>query len=153
MPLSIGRPAPDFELRDQFGQAVALSSFHQRRAVVVMFYPYAFSRVCTGELCAVRDNLPRFESADAQLLAVSCDPMFSLRAFAERDGLVFRLLSDFWPHGEVARRYGVFDEERGCAERSTYIVDTRGVLRWQVHSAMPDARDLDEQLRVLGEVA
>ena len=153
MTLSIGQPAPDFELRDQNGEGVVLSSFRGRRAVVVMFYPFAFSRVCTGELCAVRDNLPRFESADAQLLAVSCDPMFALRAFAEQDRLAFPLLSDFWPHGEVARRYGVFSEDRGCADRSTFILDKQGVLRWQVHSAMPDARDLEEQVRVLGEVA
>jgi len=146
-----GREAPDFELRDQHGRSVRLSSFRGATAVVVMFYPYAFSRVCTGELTAARD-LPAFTSAGAQLLAVSCDPMFSLRALAERDSLDFPLLSDFWPHGEVARAYGVFDEERGCADRSTFIVDRSGVLRWTVHNAMPEARDLEEQVRVLAEV-
>jgi peroxiredoxin len=117
-----------------------------------MFYPYAFSRVCTGELTAVRD-LPAFGSAEVQLLAVSCDPMFTLRAFAERESLTFPLLSDFWPHGEVAKAYGVFDEERGCAQRSTFIVDRSGVVRWSVHKPMPEARDLEEQARVLAEVA
>jgi mycoredoxin-dependent peroxiredoxin len=120
---------------------------------VVMFYPYAFSRVCTGELCAVRDSLPTFESEDVQVLALSCDPMFSLRAFAEQDRLTFPLLSDFWPHGAVAAAYGVFDEGRGCADRSTFIVDKQGVLRWSVHNAMPEARDLQEQARVLADVA
>jgi peroxiredoxin len=118
-----------------------------------MFYPYAFSGVCTGELCAVRDNLPTFESDDVQLVAVSCDPMFSLRAFADRDGLTFPLLSDFWPHGEVARAYGVFDANKGCAKRSSFIVDRQGVLRWMVHNAMPQARDLEEQARVLAGAA
>jgi mycoredoxin-dependent peroxiredoxin len=151
--LTQGQAAPDFELRDQHGQRVRLSSFRARKAVVVMFYPYAFSRVCTGELCAVRDDLSTFESDDVQVLAVSCDPMFSLRAFADRDGLTFPLLSDFWPHGEVARAYGVFNEESGCADRSTFIVDKAGSVRWMVHSAMPDARDLQEQARVLAEVA
>jgi peroxiredoxin len=151
--LEIGRPAPDFELRDQHGGTVSLSSYQGKKAVVVMFYPYAFSGVCTGELCAVRDNLPTFQSDDVQLVAVSCDPMFSLRAFAERDGLTFPLLSDFWPHGAVARSYGVFDEEKGCAKRSSFIVDTEGVLRWMVHNAMPDARDLEEQARVLAGAA
>jgi peroxiredoxin len=151
--LEIGSLAPDFELRDQHGQAVSLASYRGRRTVVVMFYPFAFSRVCSGELGAVRDDLSRFVSDDVQLLAVSCDPMFSLRAFAERDGLTFPLLSDFWPHGEVARTYGVLDAARGCAERSTFIVDKRGVLRWSVHNAMPDARDLDEQVRVLADVS
>ncbi len=103
-----------------------------------MFYPWAFSRVCTGELSAVRDSLPTFESDAVQVLAISCDPMFSLRAFAEQDGLTFPLLSDFWPHGEVARDYGVFNEERGTPDRSTFIVDKEGVLRWAVHNA--DAR-------------
>ena len=151
--LKIGDPAPDFELRDQHGQTVTLASYRGRRTVVVMFYPFAFSRVCSGELGAVRDDLSRFVSDDVQLLAVSCDPMFALRAFAERDGLTFPLLSDFWPHGEVATAYGVFDAERGCAARSTFIVDRRGVLRWSVHNAMPDARDLDEQVRVLADVS
>ena len=149
MTLETGREAPDFTLRDQHGQHVSLSSFRGRKAVVVMFYPYAFSSVCTGELSEVRDNQPAFESDDVQLLAVSCDPMFSLRAFADQDGLTFPLLSDFWPHGATARAYGAFDEERGCSDRSTFIVDREGVLRWSVRNQMPDARDLQEQVRVL----
>jgi mycoredoxin-dependent peroxiredoxin len=88
-----------------------------------------------------------------QLLAVSCDPMFSLRAFAEQGGLDFPLLSDFWPHGEVAKAYGVFDADRGCAKRSTFIVDRDGLLRWSVHNAMGDARDLEQQERVLEELS
>jgi len=117
-----------------------------------MFYPYAFSRVCTGELSAVRDSLPTFESDAVQVLAISCDPMFSLRVFAEQDGLTFPLLSDFWPHGAVASAYGVLDETKGCATRSTFVVDREGVLRWAVHNAMPEARDLSELARVLAEV-
>ena len=151
--LSLGDSAPDLTLRDQFGQDITLSSFRGRKAVVVFFYPYAFSGVCTGELCAVRDSLPTFESDDVQVLALSCDPVFSLRAFAEQDGLTFPLLSDFWPHGAVAAAYGAFNERRGCADRSTFIIDKQGVLRWSVHNAMPDARDLREQARVLAEVA
>ena len=150
--LEVGREAPDFTLRDQHGQDVTLSSYRGSKAVVVMFYPYAFSRVCTGELCAVRDSLPSFESDAVQVLAVSCDPMFTLRAFAESEGLTFPLLSDFWPHGEVAASYGVLDPARGCADRSTFIVDRAGVLRWSVHNAMPEPRDLEEQVRVLADV-
>ena len=114
-----------------------------------MFYPFAFSRVCSGELAAVRDDLPSFASEAVQVLAVSCDPVFTLRAFADQGGLDFPLLSDFWPHGAVATAYGVFDDARGCAKRSTFIVDRDGVLRGTVHSAMPQARDLAEQARVL----
>ena len=148
-----GQAAPDFELRDQHGQSLRLTSFRGEKAVVVMFYPFAFSSVCTGELRAVRDNLSRIVSDHAALVAVSCDPMFALRVFADRDGLEFPLLSDFWPHGEVAERYGVFDAARGCAKRSTFIIDKDGVVRWSVHNAMPEARDLAEQLRVLDELA
>jgi mycoredoxin-dependent peroxiredoxin len=149
MTLQIGQPAPDLELRDQHGATVTLSSYRGSKAVVLMFYPFAFSGVCTGELCEVRDSQPTFESDDVQLLAVSCDPVFALRAFADRDGLTFPLLSDFWPHGEVAQRYGVFNADRGCAERATFIVDRDGVLRWSVHNQMPQARDLQEQVKVL----
>ena len=152
MALETGRPAPDFALRDQHGQSVRLSSYQGQKAVVVMFYPFAFSRVCTGELCAVRDSLSTFESDAVQVLAVSCDPMFALRAFAEQDRLTFPLLSDFWPHGATAKAYGVFDEDRGCADRSTYIVDKGGLVRWSVHHAMPDARDLREQASVLAAI-
>jgi peroxiredoxin len=144
-----GEQAPDFELRDQHGQRVRLSSYRGRKVVVVMFYPYAFSRVCTGELRDVRDDHPELVSDTVQLLAVSCDPTFALREFADRQELDFPLLSDFWPHGEVATAYGVFDSDRGCANRSTFIIDTDGIVRWAVHNAMPDARDLAEQGRVL----
>ncbi len=153
MSVQDGQRAPDFKLKDQHGQTVSLSSFRGERAVVLMFYPYAFSGVCTSELSAVRDNLPRFEAEDTALLAVSCDPMFALRAFADRDGLEFPLLSDFWPHGAVAERYGVFDADRGCARRSTFIIDREGVVRWHVHNAMPEARDLEAQLAVLEDLA
>jgi mycoredoxin-dependent peroxiredoxin len=153
MRLDIGTPAPDFTLRDQHGQSIALSSYRGAKAVVVMFYPFAFSSVCTGELCAIRDSLPTFESDAVQLLAVSCDPVYALRVFADRDGLTFPLLSDFWPHGATVRAYGVFNEERGCADRSTYIVDRAGLVRWSVHNAMPQARDLREQASALAGVS
>jgi peroxiredoxin len=153
MTVPVSEVAPDFELRDQHGQDVRLSSYRGRKAVVLMFYPYAFSRVCTGELCEVRDRLPDFESDRVQLLAVSCDPMFTLRAFAEADGLTFPLLSDFWPHGATAEAYGVLDRSGGFARRSTYILDKDGVVRWSVHNQTPEARDLDEQARVLGGLA
>ncbi len=147
--LALGGPAPDFTLRDQFGQDVTLSSYRGRKALALMFYPYAFSGVCTGEMVGVRDRLAEFLTFDTEVLAISCDPMFSLRAFADSDGLNFPLLSDFWPHGEVSRAYGVFDERSGAPRRSTYVVDKAGVLRWAVHNAMPEGRDLDEHLRQL----
>jgi mycoredoxin-dependent peroxiredoxin len=149
MAVDVGDEAPDFELRDQHGRPVRLSSFRGDKVVVVMFYPFAFSRVCTAELGEIRDTLGQWQSDDVQLLAISCDTMFSLRSFAELDGLAFPLLSDFWPHGAVASSYGILNEQTGAADRSTFIVDTGGMVRWTVHNAMPQARDLAEQLDVL----
>ena len=151
--LSLGDSAPDFTLRDQFGQDITLSSFRGRKAVVVFFYPYAFSGVCTGEMAGIRDRLDEFMTFDTEVLAISCDPVYSLRAFADQDGLNFPLLSDFWPHGEVSRAYGVFDAKRGCPRRSSYVIDKEGQIRWALHNAMPEGRDLDEHLQQLLAVA
>jgi mycoredoxin-dependent peroxiredoxin len=144
-----GSEAPDFELRDQHGTPVRLSSFRGTRDVVLVFYPYAFSRVCTGELTALRDAWAAFDRDDRALLAVSCDPMFSLRAFAEADALPFPLLSDFWPHGAVASTYGVFDADRGCPRRSTFVVDRAGMVAWSVHHEMAESRSLGTYIDVL----
>lgn len=148
--LPVGSVAPDFTLRDQFGQDVTLSSFRGTKAVALLFYPFAFSGVCTGEMGGIRDRLAEFLTFDTEVLGVSCDPTFALRAFADADGLNFPLLSDFWPHGEVARAYDVFDEARGCPRRSSYVIDRNGIVRWAVHNTMGEGRDLDEHLAQLG---
>ena len=147
--LSLGGPAPDFTLRDQFGQDIRLSSYRGTKAVVIFFYPYAFSGVCTGEMAGIRDRLDEFLTFDTEVLAISCDPVYALRAFADQDGLNFPLLSDFWPHGEVSRSFDVFDEKKGCSRRSSYVIDKDGMVRWAVHNAMPEGRDLDEHLNQL----
>jgi peroxiredoxin len=139
--LELGGPAPDFTLRDQFGQDVALSSFRGSKAVVIFFYPYAFSGVCSGEMGGIRDRLAEFLTFDTEVLAISCDPVYSLRAFADQDGLNFPLLSDFWPHGEVAKAYGVFDEPHGMPVRGTFLIDTAGVVRFSEVNEAGDARD------------
>ena len=149
----LGGPAPDFALRDQHGQTHRLSQLRGESNVIVVFYPYAFSGVCTGEMGAIRDELPTLARSQVALWAISCDPVYALRVFAERESLTFPLLSDFWPHGAVAQAYGVFDSQQGRAERATFIVDIEGVLRWQVHNAMPDARSIDDYVRVLAELA
>lgn len=140
----IGDPAPDFTLRDQHGRAVTLSASLGERAVLLVFFPFAFSGVCSGELLELRDNATRISDAGADLLAVSCDPMFALRAQADRDGLAFPMLSDFWPHGEVASSYGVLDPDRGCPTRSSFLIDRGGLLRWSRHNPMGEARPVDE---------
>ena len=141
--LEIGQVAPEFELMNQHGEKISLASFKGEKAVVLLFYPFAFSGTCTGELCALRDDLSAFQNDDVQLLAISCDHMFSQRAFAEREGYIFPVLSDYWPHGAVAKSYGVFEEARGCATRGSFIIDKAGILRWQVNNGWV-ARNIDD---------
>jgi peroxiredoxin len=151
--IELGGPAPDFTLRDQFGQDVTLSSYRGKKAVALVFFPYAFSGVCTGEMSGIRERLADFLTFDSEVMGISCDPVFALRAFADADGLNFPLLSDFWPHGEVSRAFGVLDERTGAPHRSSYVVDKEGRVRWAVHNASSEARDLEEHLRQLRAVS
>lgn len=145
---AVGEPAPDFELSNQFGEPVRLSSFRGQN-VVLVFYPFAFSGICTGELCEIRDNLAQFEDARATVLAVSVDSKFSLRAYAEKEGYGFDLLADFWPHGAVADAYGVFDQESGMARRGTFIIDAAGIIRYVVVNPRGQAREFAEYRNAL----
>ena len=147
----VGDEAPDFELPNQFGEPVRLSSFRSR-PVVLVFYPFAFSPICTSELAAMRDHPELFAGVGAEVLAVSVDSKFALRAFAESEGLGFQLLADFWPHGEVARRYGVFDEQTGMALRGTFILDGNGVVAYRVVNPRGQARDIDEYAAALSRI-
>jgi peroxiredoxin len=142
MTVEIGAPAPDFALKDQHGQTVRLSDFAGSQNVALVFYPFAFSRICTGELCELRDNIAVFEDANVQLVGISCDPVHAQRAWAEAEKYEFPLLSDFWPHGEVAEAYGVFNETIGFAVRGTFLIDTSGVLRWSLVNGPGEARPL-----------
>ncbi|WP_411373525.1 peroxiredoxin [Arthrobacter sp. MPF02] len=137
---AVGGTAPDFELPNQYGEPVRLSSFRGQN-VVLVFYPFAFSGICTGELCEIRDNLAVLEDANAVVLAVSVDSKFSLRAYAVQEGYGFDLLADFWPHGGVASAYGVFDAESGMAKRGTFIIDAAGTIRFSVVNPRGQARD------------
>jgi peroxiredoxin len=153
MSVEIGEQAPDFELKDQHGTPVRLSSFQGSKNVVLVFYPLAFSGVCSGELCALRDDFPEVTREDVELLTVSVDSTFVLRTWADRDNFSFSLLSDFWPHGDVAKLYGVFDEDKGVATRGTFIIDKAGVIRWKVVNPIPQARDIAEYKKVLADLS
>jgi mycoredoxin-dependent peroxiredoxin len=153
MTIDVGQAAPDFELRDQHKQPVRLSDYRGKKAVVVVFLPFAFSRICTSELCSIRDEIDDFSGDDVQVLAITCDTSWANNAWAQQEGYTFPLLSDFWPHGATAQAYGVFDEQVGCALRGSFVIDTEGIVRWTVTNGIPDARDLDDYRRALASVA
>jgi mycoredoxin-dependent peroxiredoxin len=141
MPIDVGVTAPDFLLKDQNNQEVRLSDFRGRRDVLLVFYPLAFTGTCQGELCQVRDNLNDFENPELALLTVSVDSPYAHKVWAEREGFTFTLLSDFWPHGAVAQAYGVFNEQRGYANRGTFLIDREGVVRFAEMNAPGAPRD------------
>ncbi len=149
MAVEVGDTAPDFELVDQHRQKVRLSELRGSKNVVLVFYPLAFTGVCQGELCAIRDSIADFDSDDVRTLAVSVDSSAAHAQWAKEQGYPFSLLADFWPHGAVARSYGVFDEALGLAVRGTFIIDKQGIVVYRVINAIPDARDPDEYRKVL----
>jgi peroxiredoxin len=153
MAVEVGDEAPDFELKDQHGTPVRLSSFRGKKNVVLVFYPLAFSGVCTGELCAMRDDFPEVNRDDVELLTVSVDSMFTHRAWADAEHFGFGLLSDFWPHGAVAKEYGVFDGDKGLAVRGTFVIDKNGAIRWKVVNPIPQARDIADYQKALAELS
>jgi peroxiredoxin len=149
MAVEVGDVAPEFTLPDQNKQQVSLSQFKGEKSVLLVFYPLAFSGICSGELCALRDDLPRFSDQNVQLVTVSVDSVFSHKVWAQQEGFDFPLLADFWPHGEVAQAYGVFDENKGVALRGTFLIDTEGVVRYKVVNGVPDARNQDEYVNAV----
>jgi peroxiredoxin len=143
---AVGAPAPDFTLVDHHGEERSLAAELKQRPALLVFYPFAFSRICGGELQELQTSLGEFEGRGVSLFAVSCDPMFSLRVYAEQGDYGFPLLSDFWPHGEVARAYGVFDEAKGCARRGSFLIGQDGIVQWSIVKPISEARPLSSYL-------
>lgn len=137
--VDVGSKAPEFTLKDSNKQDVSLSSLVGQKPVLLVFYPFAFSGICTGELCQLRDDFTSFDGV--QVLGVSVDTPFSLKVWAEQEGYQFPLLSDFWPHGAVAQQYGVFNEKAGMANRGTFLIDKDGVIRFAEVNGPGEARD------------
>ncbi len=152
MALENDTQAPDFDLANQFGEHIRLSDFRGTKPVALVFFPLAFSSTCTGELCELRDNLSLFRSNGVELIGISVDSKASLRAWAEQEGYEFALLADFWPHGAVAKEYGVFLEDRGFANRATFVIDAQGVIRASFITAPGEARSIDEYRAALDQV-
>ncbi|MGI5237008.1 peroxiredoxin [Dactylosporangium sp. CA-139066] len=150
MTVDVGDPAPDFLLRNQNNQEVSLASYRGRRAVLLVFYPLAFTGTCQGELTGLERDLASFQNDEVQVLTVSVDSPYAHKVWADREGYTFPLLSDFWPHGEVARAYGVLNETKGYANRGTFLIDRAGIVRFAEQVPASQPRD---QSRWLGAIA
>ena len=127
MTLSIGSAAPNFELVNQHGEKISLLSYRGKKNVVLVFYPFSFSGTCTGELCALRDDLSAFQNDNVELISISCDPMYANKVFAEQEGYKFAVLSDFWPHGAVSKAYGTFEESRDAPNAAHLLLEKMAI--------------------------
>jgi mycoredoxin-dependent peroxiredoxin len=138
--LSVGDNAPEFSLPDQDKQVVSLAELRGTPALLV-FFPFAFSGLCTGELCQLRDELAEYTAAGVKVLAISTDPTFTLKAYREQQSFDFPLLSDFWPHGAAAQAYGAFNDRAGMALRATFLVDADGKIAFAEVNSPGDVRE------------
>lgn len=138
-PVQPGTKLPSFSLENQYGERVTSQDLSTGRSIIV-FYPWAFSRVCGGELAELQQHLPEFRDANVRLVAISVDHKFALRTYAEQEGFGFELLADFWPHGHVAELFDAFDAERGVARRVTVSVND-GVIQTRFESPLSEPRD------------
>lgn len=144
MPLEIGTPAPDFTLLNQNREPVSLDDLKGSLSVIV-FIPFAFTRTCEGELCQIRDESSLFNDSDARVVAITCNTLHANRVWSEQQAFQFDILSDFWPHGSVSRKYDTFNEGYGYAERTTYFLDADGIITAVTHSdQLGEARDFED---------
>jgi peroxiredoxin (alkyl hydroperoxide reductase subunit C) len=141
MSVQVGSTAPEFTLPDANRAPVSLLEFRGKKAVLLVFYPFAFSGTCTGELTALRDDIGTFQNDQVQVLAISTDPAPALKAWSDAQQFEFPLLSDFWPHGAVAEAYGVLHEQGGMANRGTFLIGVDGVVTFAEVNGPGEARD------------
>ena len=149
--LAAGTAAPEFTLHSTPDQSVALKEFHGRN-VILAFYPADWSPVCSDQLALYNELLDEFARLNAQLLAISVDGVWSHAALARDRKYHFPLLSDFEPKGQVARAYGVYEEQAGVARRALFVIDGDGVIRWSHLSPMgvnPGAAGIVKALEAL----
>jgi len=139
--IAVGMEAPEFDLELIRGERVRLGDFRGRRNVLLVFHPFAFTPVCEEEALDLQENLPAFDSAETDVILVSCDPPPARQAWKEKLGLTYTLASDFWPHGAAARAYGIFDEETGASIRGTFLIDMGGSVVWSLVNDAGARRD------------
>jgi peroxiredoxin (alkyl hydroperoxide reductase subunit C) len=139
--LDVGATAPDFTLKDQDGRPVTLSAVLSVKDVLLVFFPLAFTGICQRELDEIQDRLGDDVDDVTETLAISVGPPPTHKVWAKQSGFTFPVLSDFWPHGEVARAYGVFNEDTGFANRGTFAVDRAGIVRFAEMKGPGEVRD------------
>ena len=130
--IETGSEAPDFDLEVHKSERVRLADFRGRRNVLLVFHPFAFTAVCEDEARDLEENRASFDAAETDVVLVSCDSAPTRRAWKEKLGLSYTLASDFWPHGDAAKAYGVFDESSGAPVRGTFLIDKEGVVVWSL---------------------
>ena len=148
MPITVGQPAPDFELENQDKKKIKLSDLKGKK-VVLAFYPLDFSPVCTNEHVCFMTDLPQFSAKDATILGISIDSVWCHKAFREAKGITYDLLSDI--KREVVKKYDLFLEEANIGKRATVIVDTKGIVSFFKEQPMREARDDKEILEALAK--
>ncbi|MGJ3509083.1 redoxin domain-containing protein [Enemella sp. A6] len=151
MSIPVGAPAPAFTTRNQFGQPVSSAGL-RGTPLLLVFFPYAFTSVCTGEVRALGERRERIEALGCRTVAISTDTMFTLRVFDEQEELGLTLLTDHWPHGRIASDFGAFDETLGCAGRVSFLIDAEGIVRWHDSSDLPAPRDFEAHLAAIREL-
>ena len=134
--IAVGESAPDFSLRNQDGERVSLADFHGRK-VMLVFYPFDFSPVCSEQLALYQEVKPDIEAKGVTLVGVSVDSPYAHKAFQEKFGIDTTLLSDFEPKGEVARAYDSYVEKLGFANRTLVLIDEEGVVAWTYEAPNP----------------
>ena len=133
MAIATGDTAPEFDLEEaQDEPRVRLSDYRGRSNVLLVFHPFAFTPVCTEEAQDLQENLASFRNANTEIVFVSCDTSAARQAWKAQLGAEYTFASDFWSHGEAAKRYGVFDEATGAPVRGTFLIDQDGVVIWSL---------------------
>ncbi len=136
-----GSEAPEFDLQVDGSERVRLADFRGRRNLLLVFHPFAWTPICEEEALDLQENLPAFASAETDVVLVSCDSAPARQAWKEKLGLTYTLAADFWPHGEAATAYGVFDDSSGAAVRGTFLIDKNGVVVWSLVNDADTRRD------------
>jgi peroxiredoxin len=153
MAVRTGDRAPAFDLQVTHEERVKLSDFAGRRNVLLVFHPFAFTPVCEEEALDLQENLESFRNAETDVVLVSCDPYPARQAWRKDIGAEYTFASDFWPHGEAAKAYGVFNEETGAPYRGTFLIDKEGNVVWSLVKISGERRTemVPESLETLAE--